>query len=313
MKHICITGVSGYLGMRLVNTLSARDDVETILGIDIVPPRVLSSKLTFVKMDIRSGDLKTCLSDHHIDTVCHLAFVVKPIHDLKKMHDIDYNGTRNVLKSAFEVQSEYVVAISSTLAYGAHEDNPLALFETHPLRGNERYPYGYYKRQVDTMIQDFASANPEMPITILRPCTVFGPSVDNYVSRMLFLPVTVSVKGFNPAVQLVHENDFVDACILALDKRIPGIFNIAGDGILTAEEIARIIGTKLIPIPAFVLYPLLELLWRIRAPGVEVNSGYLDYARYPFIASNTKAKEELGFAPKHTSKETLLETVRHRK
>lgn len=313
MKHICITGVSGYLGMRLVDTLSVRDDVETILGIDIVPPRVLSNKMTFVNMDIRSKDLKTCFSDHHIDTVCHLAFVVKPIHDLKKMHDIDYNGTLNVLNSALAVQAEHVVAISSTLAYGAHEDNPVEFLETHPLRGNERYPYGYYKREVDMMIQDFAKANSAMPITILRPCTVFGPSVDNYVSRMLFLPVTVSVKGFNPAVQLVHENDFVDACLLALDKRIPGIFNISGDGTLTAEEIARVIGTKLIPMAASILYPLLELLWRIRAPGVEVNSGYLDYARYSFIASNKKAKDELGFAPKHTSKETLLETVRYRK
>ena len=313
MKHICITGVSGYLGMRLVDALSGRYDVGTMLGIDIVPPRAQPAKMTFVNMDIRSGDLKRCLSDHHIDTVCHLAFVVKPIHDVQRMHDIDYNGTLNVLKSADEIKAAHIVAISSTLAYGAHPDNPDSLIESDPLRGNESYPYGYYKRRVDAMIQDFAKANPTMLITILRPCTVFGPSVDNYVSRMLFLPVTVSVKGYNPAVQFVHEDDFVDACLLAIDKQIPGIFNIAGDGTMTASEIARVINTRLIPLPALILYPLLALLWKIRFPGIEVNSGYLDYVRYPFIASNQKAKEVLGFSPRYTSKETLIETKRHRK
>ena len=47
-----------------------------------------------------------------------------------------------------------------------------------------------------------------MTITILRPCTVFGPGADNYVSRMLFRRITAGLLDRNPRVQLVLADDF---------------------------------------------------------------------------------------------------------
>lgn len=311
MKKIFITGVSGYLGTRLATVLSKNPDVEKVVGIDIVAPKG-EPPCSFRKMDIRDPSMGGILKEHGIDTVIHLAFVVQPIHDRKRMHDIDYNGTRNVLEQAADAGVSHVVAISSTLAYGAHPGNPPELKETDPLLGNASYPYGFEKALVDRMIQNFAAEHPDMTVTILRPCTVFGPTVDNYVSRMLFRPVFVSILGSDIRVQFVHENDFVQACLLAVEKKIGGAFNIAGDGVLNAADIAAITGCKMIALPAFLLYPLLEILWRLRVPGVEVNRGYLDYARYSFVASSQKAKDELGFFPQYSSREVLEETKRSR-
>ncbi|MDA3897135.1 MAG: NAD-dependent epimerase/dehydratase family protein [Desulfobacteraceae bacterium] len=313
MKNILITGISGYLGTRLTEELAKRHDIEKIVGIDISPPhKTMPRKVLFFHKDIRDPDIGKLLVQHQIDTVLHLAFVVKPIHDLKRMHDIDANGTQNILEQTRRAGVSHLIAISSTLAYGAHADNPKILTEEDPLRGNKTYPYGFYKAETDRMMQAFAQNHPEMAITILRPCTVFGPNIDNYVSRMLFLPVSVSIKGHDPAVQLVHENDFVDACLTALEHKAPGAFNIAGEGTLTVKEIAAAIGTRVFPMPAWFVYPMIECLWRIHFPMIEVNRGYLDYVRYPFVTSNKKARQILNFTPRYSSQETLAETIRNR-
>lgn len=312
MTNIFITGSSGYLGEQLIRRLVKRDDVGCIVGIDRRPPDIRREKLIFHRADIRDQNLGKLMADYAIDTVMHLAFVVQPIRNRQQMHDIDYNGTRNVLYAAAAAGVNHFVATSSTLAYGAHPDNPERLTEDDPLRGNERFPYGYYKAETDRLMQDFAARHEEMRIAILRPCTVFGPGVDNYISRMLFLPVTVAVSGANPPVQFIHESDFVDACLTAISKKAAGIFNLAGDGTVNVYEIAQIMNTRLIKVPPKVLYPVLELLWRLHAPGIEVNAGYLDYIRYPFVASNRKAKDQLGFYPKYDSRQTLAATRKGR-
>jgi UDP-glucose 4-epimerase len=312
MENILITGISGYLGSRLTVQLLKRKDIGNIVGIDIKQPVGLPDGAIFYSSDIRNPSINDILTQHAIDTIFHLAFVVKPIHNIKRMQDIDINGTKNILESAHRSGIKQVIAISSTLAYGAHADNPNQLNEDAPLHGNKTFPYGYYKAVTDTLIQDFAREHPDMTITILRPCTVFGPTVDNYVSRMLFLPVTVCVKGYDPPVQFVHEDDFVTACILAMDKKIPGAFNITGDGALTVKQIAEMLDTRILPVPAWLLYPMLECFWRLRFPKIEVNRGYLDYIRYRFIASNKKAKKLLPFNPKYSSTQTLKLTVRNK-
>lgn len=313
MKNILITGVSGYLGTCLVRRLKEKYPACEITGIDIhSPPDDIAEKIAFYQKDIRDPEILDVMTRHQIDTLLHLAFVVKPIHNLTRMRDIDEGGTQNILEQSLAADVGHLITVSSTLAYGAHPDNPKRLSETHPLRGNKTFPYGFYKAETDRMIQAFASVHPEMVVTILRPCTVFGPNIDNYVSRMLFLPVTVCIKGHNPMVQFVHETDFVNACLAALEKKTPGVFNITGDGTLTIRQIAETLETRLSPLPAWVVYPAVECLWRLHFPMVEVNRGYLDYIRYSFVASNKKAKKELNFTPRYSSAATLRDTLRSR-
>ena len=309
MKNVLITGVSGYLGHRLAAELLNRKDVSLVCGIDIREPDIPAEGLHFTRMDIRSTDIKKLIIEQNIDTIFHLAFIVQPIHDTKLMHDIDYNGSLNILTNAKDNGVRQVIITSSTLAYGAHKDNPPLLSEEMTLRGNKTYPYGYNKRIADEMIQAFAKKNCGLIITILRPCTVFGPKIKNYVSRMLFRRLTIGIMGSDPKVQFVHEDDMVEAALLAMEKEKPGIFNIAGDGTITTREIAKILGTVVVPLPAFLVYPLLELLWRLHFPGIEVNRGYLNYIRFPFIADNSRAKDELNFYPRYDALTTLKETI----
>lgn len=314
MKNILITGVSGYLGQRLVNELKAHENVNKIIGLDVAPLPEASNDIIFYQMDIRDTKLKDILQDHKIDTVYHLAFIVQPIHDKELMHEVDYKGTQNVLNSSVSSQVKQVIAISSTLGYGAYPDNPPKLKENDTMRGNKNFPYGYEKGVVDNMIQDFASKNKEMIITTLRPCTVFGPNVQNYIYRMLFQPFTIKMDDNDPPFQFVHEDDFVRSCIVAMEKQVPGPFNIAGDGTLRTSEISKMIGTKKeFRVKAWFVYPMHELMWKLKVKAVESNSGILDYVRFPFVADNEKAKNELDFYPEHSTIETLHQTIDARK
>ena len=315
MSNIFVTGMSGYLGTRLIRRFHKRSDIGDIAGIDLKPPAAKdapSGSAAFYPTDIRDPAVADLMTRHKTDTLFHLAFVVQPIRDHQKMHDIDINGTKNVLEAARNAGVRHVIAVSSTLAYGAHPDNPEKLTEEMPLRGNKTFPYGHFKAVTDRMIQDFAAQNPDLTVTILRPCTVFGPNIDNYVSRMLFLPVTFCVKGYDPPVQFLHEDDFVDACEVAMGKRLPGAFNITGNGTLTITRIAEIIGTRVLPVQSWLLYPALESLWRMHFPRIEVNRGYLDYIRYPFVADNRKAKTALGFTPRYTPQQALKQMIQAR-
>jgi UDP-glucose 4-epimerase len=114
-------------------------------------------------------------------------------------------------------------------------------------------------------------------------------------------------------VQFLHEDDFVDACEIAMEKRLPGAFNITGNGALTVTRIAEILGTRMLPVQSWLLYPALESLWRMHFPRIEVNRGYLDYIRYPFVADNRKAKTVLGFTPRYTSQQALNQMIKTRR
>ena len=101
MKNILITGISGYLGTRLTQELKRRNHTGKIVGIDISPPSDdIAENISFYKKDIRDPEIGELFVRYQIDTVLHLAFVVKPIHHLKQMHDIDSNGTLNTLNQS---------------------------------------------------------------------------------------------------------------------------------------------------------------------------------------------------------------------
>ena len=72
MKNILITGVSGYFGQKIVSFFENKKEIESICGIDIKPPAFHSTKLSFVKCDVRA-DLKEAFNGRKIDCVIHTA------------------------------------------------------------------------------------------------------------------------------------------------------------------------------------------------------------------------------------------------
>src|SRR5919202_7111647 len=128
--------------------------------------------------------VRQALEEARADALVHLAFILNPRHDEHLMYDVDVNGTRNVLEAASLAGTGQVLVASSSTAYGAFPDNPEPITEDDPVRGVAGFSYARDKTESDRICQLWAATHPERTMTIVRPCIVFGPNVDNYLVRL---------------------------------------------------------------------------------------------------------------------------------
>jgi UDP-glucose 4-epimerase len=307
-----ITGGSGYIGGRLIDELSGRDETELIVDLDVRPPNRRWPKTEFVKGDVRDrAAIKALLERREIDALVHLAFILNPIRDEARMYDVDVNGTQAVLQAAAETGVKQVLVTSSATAYGAFPDNPKPIAEDWPVRGAPDFSYAKHKADSDRICQLWALENPDAVMTIVRPSIVFGPSVDNYIVRALennpFIPI---LDGVDEEFQLVHEDDVVTALFALLDGKHPGAFNLAGDGLLTWARAAEMIGKKTREISLKNMKRFSGLLWALHVPRTEAPAGNLDFIRYPWVVSTEKLKSTTGWQPQYDTLETYKITMR---
>ena len=313
MKYL-ITGGSGYIGSRLTEELGSRSETELIVDIDVRPPSRPLPKTTFVKGDVRDSEsIRRQLADNEIDCLIHLAFILNPIRDEGQMYDVDVNGCAAVLAAASEAGTQQVLVTSSTTAYGAFPDNPVPIAEDWPVRGAPEFAYARDKADADRVCQLWAAEHTDRVMTIVRPCIVFGPSVDNYIVRSWenspFFPV---LDGVDQDFQLVHEDDLVTALVGLLDKKAGGAFNVAGDGTMTWREAAERAGIKTREMSFKTAKRISAATWKLRLPRAEAPPGNLRFMRHPWVVSNEKLKAEIGWEPRFTTEETFTATLRAR-
>jgi UDP-glucose 4-epimerase len=305
-----ITGGSGYIGSRLVERLATREDTERILICDVRPPRVFRPKVSYRELDVRdAAAVRSVVVSERPDALIHLAFILNPMHDEAAMYDIDVGGTHNVLEACSEAGVGQVLVTSSSTAYGAFPDNPVPLTEEHPVRGMPDFEYARDKAECDRLCQLWALRHPERVMTIVRPCIVFGPNVDNYIVRLWTKqPFQADLGLPDPGIQFVHEDDVVEALSVLLADRVPGAFNVAGDGVMATAECAELLGIPRRRIPLRVMWRLASVMWKLRQS--ETPPGNLHFVINPWLVSNEKLKRETGWRPRYSSRETFEITMR---
>lgn len=307
MSTVAITGAGGYIANQLISFLENVEWCERILGTDIVEPKVQSEKLIFLNQDIRDHLLIDFWKDRGIETVVHLAFIVDPIHNVRKMYDVNVNGTKNVLRICEELNLKHIIVASSGTAYGAWPDNPKALKEDDPIRiFPPKFSYAHHKGLIEQHCAEFMKQHPEVIFNMVRPCVVYGPNTDNYLARYLKnLPVVFLADGCDPDFQFVHEMDVAAFFSLLIKKKVPGAFNVAGDGVVKISEMGAMIGKRTQKINRRLYSALIWLLWHLHVKIVEAPAGIVDYTSYSWVLDTTRAKNKLGWNPLYTSRETL--------
>ena len=310
MRYL-ITGGSGYIGSRLVELLARREDTEKIVIADVVPPKGgYRPKTEYEKVDVRSRDaVHEALQRANPDVLVHLAFILNPVHNEGFMYDVDVNGTHNVLEAAAEVGIGQVLVTTSGVAYGAFPDNPDPITEDWPVRGVPRFSYARDKTDSDRIIQLWAHQHPDVITTIVRPCIVYGPNVDNYLVRLWSdAPAVADVGNLDRTTQFVHEDDVVEAISRLLLGKHAGQFNLSADGLMTRRECAELLDTRVIKMPLWLYRTLAKLSWRLRQS--EAPAGGIDFELYSWILSNEKVKKTLDWTPRYSSRETFLIAMR---
>jgi UDP-glucose 4-epimerase len=298
-RRIAITGIAGYVGRELAAMFDVDETTDAILGIDVAPFTTSSDKTTFVQRSVEEP-FDDLFSKHEIDGAIHLAFCLNPLRDRVREERINVQGTKNFLDACSKAKVRSVLVVSSATAYGAHPDNSGILYEGAPLRATPDFPYAHDKVRVEELCYEFARNNPEAILTIVRPCVIIGPHVNNFLSRMLDRRILMGVRGYDPPIQLIHEDDAVRAIFRLLKLRKIGVYNLAADGAITLGRMAQLANRTVLRLPAFLLRWLAKIAWSKGWTSVtEAPPGYLDYVIHPWCISNVKLKTELLFLFKY--------------
>jgi len=303
-KKVFITGMSGYLAGNLCRELDRSDWCENFFGMDVKKPLYKYDKCEFRQMDINDPGLLDWVAELKPDILIHLAYVVPEMHDHGLMHHINFDGSRNALAAAEAGKVSQVLVASSGTAYGAWPDNPAALKEDHALRANPGFIYAVDKVKVEDLCRESVKKHPQVIMTIIRPCVVYGPRVDNYISNLLDHYFILGLRGYNPPLQFVHEDDVAAAIIHLAQKGCAGAFNLAPEDTITMEEVYALSRKPTIPFPDWFLTPMVALQWALRIPTLNFSTAFLDYIRYPWVMDNSRIRAT-GFRFRYSSRETV--------
>lgn len=304
IMNIAITGISGYMGTKLLKHLDGFDAVQKIIGIDTREPRVKSAKLEFYQRDIREP-LNDLFIRNRVDTAVHLAFILRPTRQTALTRQVDIEGTKNLVNSCRQAGVKHLLYLSSHTVYGAHKDNPIPLTENSPLRPVTGFQYSRDKAEAERILRDFGASDQNITVTILRSCPVIGPGAVGSATTIMFEPfMMIGVTGYDPPMQFVHEDDLTSLLGTFINSPKEGIFNVAGDGVLKYSEIARLLRKRLLKLPGKLLGLLIAFSWSTYLQSASPASG-LEFIKYPPVVSTDKLKRELDFTFKYSSKEAL--------
>jgi UDP-glucose 4-epimerase len=224
------------------------------------------------------------------------------------MRTVDVDGSANVFRAAAAAGVAHLLYLSSTTAYGAHPDNPPLLDETAPIRGNPGFPYAADKAAVERFLDRFEAEHPAIGLTRLRPCIVLGRRAENFVRAILDLWLLPRVRGHDPEMQFLHEEDLADCLALLVRARPRGAFNLAPAETVRLSEMGPLLGHPSLALPGTVLHALIGIGWSLRLFGVPPS--YIDFIRWPWVADPGKLLRTTGFAPRHSSRSAVIATRR---
>jgi UDP-glucose 4-epimerase len=306
---VAVTGAASFLGANLIGLLEEDDRVSRIVAVDVKPPSTASAKTRSYEVDFTrpttEARLAEILAAERADTVVHLAFLSSPSHATAWAHELESVGTMHVLVAARHAQIRKLVLWSQTTLYGAHPTNPNFLEERHPLRAPTHEPFFTDKIAAEKEAARFEARARGSVVTVLRLAPILGPTVHNYLTRYLSRRLVPTMMGFDPLLQFVHEVDAIAAFKLAVDRDVPGTFNIVGDGVLPLSTVIKLAGRIAVPVPHPVAEPLSALLWA--AQLAEAPPSFLKYLRFLCVADGEKARTRMGFRPAYTTREALVD------
>ncbi len=183
--------------------------------------------------------------------------------------------------------------------------------------------YAQEKAELEQLLQQEAAQHPELELYLLRPPVVLGPHtvggktllpgplapLNKYLqSGFRRLPVPVPAPVPDLPLQFIHEDDVGRAllqCVVAAGP--PGAYNIAGDGVLSAVDVARELGFLPLPVPGAPVQAAARAFSRL--PFLPTMGEWVEAVSHPAVMDTTRAKTELGWEPQYTGLEALQDTL----
>jgi UDP-glucose 4-epimerase len=292
---VLITGASGAIARLVAGAISPKVE---LVGVDPRPaPSETHFPGEFVVADYHSRKLDEVFKRHRFDTVLHLGRI-RESQKYSPQYRFQMNvvGTQKLLDLCRAGGVKNLVILSTYHVYGAHRLNPLALTEEAPLRASQGFPELVDAVEFDHAAVSFMWKERSIRTTILRPTNVIGKHVRNTICSLLRSGLCPRILGFDPLMQFIDEKDLARALILALDQPIPGVFNVAGEGVVALSHAIRHAEAVSVPIPPLVSASFVRVLSEMSR--IPFPPYLMEYFKYPTVINDDAFRKAFGYQPK---------------
>lgn len=314
--RVAITGATGNVGTSLVGALASEPAVDEIIGIARRRADLELPKTTWVAADITSSDLGTHFRG--IDVVVHLAWLIQPSRDLGKLRRTNVNGSERVFRAAASAGAGALVYASSVGAYSPGPKDETGVDETWPTEGIPTSFYSRHKAETERLLDSFEKENPATRVVRMRPALIFKKEAAASVRRLFagpFLPGRLLRRHLIPVIpnvsrlrfQCVHSYDIAEAYRLAITTEARGAYNVAADPVLDPDELADLLDARQIRLPQGLVRAGTTATWRLHLQPTP--PGWMDMAVQTPILDSSRVRAELGWSPRRTSREALMDLL----
>ena len=248
MKYV-VTGGAGFIGSHITKKLVERGDVVTVIdNMNTGKKKNLESvidKINFVKGDILDIDLLEDITKD-ADGVFHhaaLASIQDSFDEPDKYHNVNVNGTENILKLSKKYGFKVVYASSSSV-YG----NPIRIPIKESDGKNPINPYAETKLKKEELAIKYSKMG--VSVIGLRYFNVFGKGQSKEYAGVLKLFLECIRDKLPPKINgdgtqfrdFVHVSDVVNANIMSMNSDITHeFFNVGTNTTITILDLAKTI------------------------------------------------------------------------
>jgi len=313
--RVVVVGATGNVGVRVVEALARREEVEQIVGVARRRPELQMPKTRFEAADIRHADLTALFRG--ADAVVHLAWMIQPGRDERVTGSTNVEGSRRVVQAVVEAGVPALVYASSVGAY-APGPKTRRVDEDWPATGIESSFYSRHKAAVERELRWRASNHPQLRIVALRPGLIFQRGAASEIQRLFLghlfphaaanprvIPILPLPRGL--AVQAVHTEDVAEAYALAVTRGdVRGAFNVAAEPVLDARTLAEALHARVVDLPVPLVRAAAAAAFAAHLQPTE--PGWVDLAlKTPLMA--TDRIRALGWSPRHSATDALRELL----
>ncbi|MEJ3746350.1 NAD-dependent epimerase/dehydratase family protein [Actinomycetes bacterium KLBMP 9797] len=306
--RVVVTGCNGMLGSHLVRRLCA--DGMAVRGVDLGPAGQSPSGVDHLRGDVRDPDVMARACEG-ADAVVHTAAAL-PSYPADEIRSVIVDGTSTVLTAAQAAGVGRLVHVSTTAVYGLPTVVPT--MEEHPREPVDAY--GRAKVAAEEVCEGFRAGG--LCVPVLRPKTFVGAGRMGLFA-MLFewadegRHFPVLGRG-DVRIQMCAMSDLLDCVVTVLeaDAAVAGdTYNVAAAEFGTLREDFQAVldaaghGRRVVSVPARPALAALELLRRLRLSPVY--GRLLHKLLADSYVSTDKARRRLGFVPRLSNREALLQ------
>lgn len=211
------------------------------------------------------------------------------------------------LAAADRFHAGQIVFVSSALVYGAASNNPRPLTEDAVLRPDVEFVFARQLASAEELVDEWRRARPGRSASVLRPAISLAEGDSSRLARALVSGLGRRVAQADPPSQFLHLDDLAAAIVIAVRRRLDGVFNVAPDGWVPGERVRALSGERpRFPLPERVSEVVAQLRWRFqRGP---LPPGLASYTRDPWIISNGRLRA-VGWEPTITNEQAYVEAT----